>query len=810
MMQRSTLLFFIAAMLMVVPGSSPRAAMASDPQLTVITPRGVQRGASHTLRFTGARIGSAAEVFLYQPGVTVESITKVDDNQVDVVVNVAADCPVGEHLAQLRTPRGISNFRSFYVGIFAPLAETEPNNSLEEANPLTLNVTAEGTITGEDVDHWALDLKQGQKAALEMEALRLGFLFDSSIVVLDERRFEVASSDDSPLFRQDGLITFVAPADGRYTILVRESSYGGNDQCRYRLHVGDFPRPTAVVPSGGPPGEEIAVKFLGDPAGDFEARVTPAASESGLTTVDVLAPTGGLAPSRFPFRSVAIPNHVEQEQLVDWPPERALQLPVALNGTIAAPGEHDWYLLSAKKGEVWEIESFAQRLGSGCDPVLNIFRADRNHIAGNDDSRGADAWMRFEVPEDGNYYLRVMDHLQRGQPDFFYRVEINRITPRLSVSIPRIDRYSQALQTIAVPAGNHFATILNVNRQDFGGVVELLSASLPPGITMDARPTEGNFNVLPVVFSAAPDAAPSGALVDLQARLVDENRQIQGRFTNFADFVNGEPNNAVYYGATVDRLAMAVTQPAPFTIAVQTPAAPLVRDGTCNIKVTITRAEGFTGPVNLRFPFRPPGLGTSYQITIPEGQTTIDYPLNANANAQLGKWPFFVLGFAAVEGGNLWISSPMSELQIAEPFVRITAGRSSTEQAKPAQVLCQIEQVVPFEGEATVELLGLPPGCTAAPRTITKDVTELVFEVATTGESPVGNHKSLFCQVTHLLSGDAAIATTGKTELQITAPMVVAAAPEAAPAPAEPAAAPPKPLSRLEQLRAQSGKSGTR
>lgn len=782
---------------------------ASEPLLRVITPRGVQRGAQHTLRFSGARIGGAVEVFLYQPGVTVDEIRRVDDNQVDVVVTVAADCTIGEHLAQIRTPRGISDYRSFYVGLFPPLAEVEPNNGQDQAQLVPMNVTAEGVVTSEDVDAWAVDLKANQKLAVEIEALRLGFLFDPSISVLDERRFEVAGSDDSPLFRQDGTLSFLAPADGRYTILVRESSYGGNDQCHYRMHIGDFPRPTAVLPAGGPPGGEIAVRFVGDPSGEFTQNVPVESGRGGNSTVVVRDGGGREAPSRFPFRSIDLPNFLEQEQLVDWPAEKAVALPVALNGILAEPGQHDWYLVSAKKGEVWEFEAYAQRLGSGCDPVLNVFKADRTHLAGNDDSRGADAWQRFEVPEDGNYYLRVMDHLQRGQADFFYRVEISRVVPRLSVSIPRIDRYSQSLQSIAVPAGNRFATVLNVNRADFGGVVEVLADSLPPGITMDARPTVGNFNVLPVVFSAAPEAAACGALVDLKARLVGENRTIEGRFSNFADFVNGEPNNAVYYGATVDRLAMAVTQPAPFRISIRSPSAPLVRDGSCNLHVTLERDEGFTGPVHLRFPFRPPGVGTNYQITIPEGQNSIDYTLNANGNAQIGQWPVFVVGFSPVEGGNLWVSSGMAELNVAEPFVKITAGRSSSEQGKPAQVLCTLEQVSPFDGEASVQLLGLPPGCTAEAKTITRETTELVFDVVTTGDSPVGNHKSLFCQVTHVLAEDSAVAVTGRTELQITAPVVVAAAPATPPPAAEPAAPAQKPLSRLEKLRAEAAGSGS-
>src|SRR5207237_1001369 len=116
--------------------------------------------------------------------------------------------------------------------------------------------------------------KKGQRVSAEIEGMRLGeTLFDPYVAILDSKRFELAASDDAPLLGQDGIASVVIPADGTYYVQVRESAYGGSGGCRYRLHVGTFPRPTAVVPAGGKPGEEIEVQFLGDPAGEFKQKV---------------------------------------------------------------------------------------------------------------------------------------------------------------------------------------------------------------------------------------------------------------------------------------------------------------------------------------------------------------------------------------------------------------------------------------------------------------------------------------------------------------------------------------------------------
>jgi hypothetical protein len=98
----------------------------------------------------------------------------------------------------------------------------------------------------------------------------------------------------------------------------------------------------------------------------------------------------------------------------------------------------------------------------------------------------------------------------------------------------------------------------------------------------------------------------------------------------------------------------------------------------------------------------------------------------------------------------------------------------------------------------------LPPGATADPVEFSHGTAELTFQVKTTTGTPVGSHKSLFCQVSITQNGEPIVGTVGTSELQVNAPPVAATAPPTAEAkPAEPAAAPPKPLSRLEQLRAK-------
>jgi hypothetical protein len=89
---------------------------------------------------------------------------------------------------------------------------------------------------------------------------------------------------------------------------------------------------------------------------------------------------------------------------------------------------------------------------------------------------------------------------------------------------------------------------------------------------------------------------------------------------------------------------------------------------------------------------------------------------------------------------------------------------------------------------------------------MTKDSKELVFNVKTTANSPVGKHKTVICIATIMANGEPIVHTLGTGELRIDEPLPAKPA-EAAPMPAAtaaapmPAAAPEKRLSQLEKLR---------
>lgn len=812
--QKDPAMFRILTACLALTIAIPSAAFAADARLTVITPRGIQRGAEHVLTFSGSRLSDTEQILFYEPGIEVLEIIPVEKNAnaIRAKVRVAPDCELGEKTAQVRTKTGLSDYRTFFVGALPSVDEKEPNTEFAQAQLIEQGVTVQGVIPAEDVDYFAVEAKKGQRLSVEVEGMRFGqTLFDPYIAILNSERFELTAVDDSPLLRQDAHASIIVPEDGKYIIEVRESGYGGNGNCRYRLHVGQFPRPSGIFPAGGKAGEEVEFRFLGDAGGDFTKKVT--LPNDGRSEMLLFAEDDrGISPSGHTVRIQPEANAFETEPNNSYKQATAIAFPASCNGILETEGDHDYYKFTAKKGQTWEVECYGRRIRSPIDPVLHIFRMkDGRLILGNDDARSPDAYARFVVPEDGEYAIRVMDHLGRGGEDYVYRVEFQPVKPSLSLGIPRVTRYQQDRQRIYVAKGNRLGAVISASRQNFGGDLVLEDLNLPAGVNVVSGPMKAAVATMPVVFEAASDAERSGMLVDFRARLADESKKINGRFENRADFVIGQPGQSLYAWKDVERLPVVVIDELPFKVDVVQPNVPIVRDGSMQVKVVVTKREGWDEDITLQFPFRPPGIGATGTVKVSKGKSEAFYPINANKNAAIGSWPFYVLAYANV-GGTAYTSSQMATLEITEPFLDIALQRSTVELGKETEIIGEVTLVKELKQPATVTLVGLPHKVTSEPMEITKDTKELVFKVKTEDGSPPGQHKNIYCQVVVTENAEPIThARVGSTELRVDKPLPKPVAKPAAEKKVVAKKAEPKPtvekrLTRLEKLRLEAKK----
>ncbi|MDA7979138.1 MAG: PPC domain-containing protein [Pirellulales bacterium] len=810
-MTHRPLTIFLLALFLTL--ASAPLALASSPALSLIMPRGVQRGVETEIVFLGARLADAQEILFYEPGIEVLSLEAIANDQVKVQVKIATDVRLGQHIARVRCASGITELRTFYVGALPGVDEVEPNDEFQAPQKIAHGVTVAGVIENEDVDYFQIDAKQGEVITVEVEGMRLGAtIFDPYVAILDAKRFELVAADDSPLSKQDPIASLVIPEDGSYIVMLRESAYGGNGNCRYRMHVGSFPRPTAIYPPGGKLGEEIQVEFLGDAGGVMQQTIKlPDEQDEDFA---LFAQTeAGISPSGIPFRLSTAMNVLEVEPNNNRNEATPGNVSSAFNGIIGDDGDFDWFRFSAKKGQAFDVHCLARRLGSPLDSVMSVHSADGKQIATNDDQNGIapDSYFRFNVPEDGEYLIRVFDQLRRGGDDFVYRVELTPVQPSLTLSIPQVARYSQDRQTIAVPRGNRFATLMLASRGNFRGPLVFDAGDLPEGVTMHAVPMPGNTNLSAIVFEAAEDAPIAGKLVDFQARHA-EKESITGRFSQRAQMLMGAPGQSEYWIASVNRLAVAVVDKLPFSIELVAPKVSLVRNGSMQLKVIVHREEGFKGAVNVQFPFRPPGVGATASINIPANKTEGLYPISANGNAAVQEWNVVALASSNVNGAA-WVSSPLVKLRITDADSQVELSRTTVEQGQKTQILAKFTHGSEFADSGKVRLMGLPNSVAAPEVTFDKETQEAVFEVTTDAGSPAGTHKNIFAQIEFVREGERMIHRSGATELRIDPPPAEkkkanTPPPTKAQKNAQEAKPSKKPLTRLEKLRQEAKQRG--
>ncbi|MBS0264752.1 MAG: PPC domain-containing protein [Planctomycetes bacterium] len=791
--------------LVVLSGAS---AQAASPSLGGTTPRGAQRGTEIEVVLSGAQLNDAQEVLFYEPGIEVTKLEVVNPTTVKALFKISPEAMLGSHRLRVRTATGVSELRPFFVGALPEVAEKEPNSDFAAPQPIPMNVTVNGVADNEDVDYFVVEAKKGDRISAEVEGIRLGItLFDAYVAIMNTARFELSSSDDNALVWQDGVASIIAPEDGKYIIQIRESSYAGNGACLYRLHVGNFPRPTALLPAGGRYGETLPVKFIGDVLGDREATLTLPTDRAANFSV-FAKDDKGIAPSQNWFRLSDLPNVIEQEPNETHDNATRFAAPVALNGILEKPGDSDNFRFTAKKGEAYDIRVHARSIRSPLDPVLTISAAGGGAIAANDDTGGPDSFIRFGVPNDGDYVVNVRDHLNNGGPSYVYRIELTPIQPKLVLTTNEFVQYVQPV--VAVPKGNHFGLVLSAQRFDFGGPLALRGENLPAGVTLEAPPMPANAAVVPVLFHATPEAAASGKLAEVIGSLVDPNQpnlKVEGGIQQPIVLVRGL-NQIPFWTENTNKLPVVVTEEAPFELAIVEPKVPLVRGGQMDLKVVAKRKEGFKAAIKIDMLWLPPGIGASGSIAIAEGQNEAVIPMNAAGNAELATWKIAVRGEANSGNGNIMVSTPFANLRIAEMYMTLAFEQAAVEQGKETELVVHMTKQFDFPGVAKVNLIGLPNKAVTTTQDATVETKDLVFKITTDMTTPAGNHANLFCQIIVTENGEPVIHNIGTGKLRVDVPLppkkdAPPPPPMPTPTPAPAAEKPPEPkrLTRLEQLR---------
>ncbi len=794
-----------------------------------VRPRIAQRGTTVEVIIQGKFLEQPQDLIFYKPGIrslSLETLPNLPnpiglahggriEEQVKAVLQIDPDCQPGEHPFRLRTKTGLSLLATFHVSPFPVEPETsEPNDTIATAQRVALNTTILGKV---DTDVFRIDAPPGKRISMEVDCVRLADQhygdaeFDLAIRALDSQGRELGSNDENALHVQDPLLSFVVPesvSDHQIFIEVRQSVHSPRD-IPYCIHIGDFLRPLSAYPAGGQAGQPLDVELIGDPSGSVHNTLKVPTSLGNFSWYTD-------APSPLSLRSSPYGNILEDRtsDVTNVP-----ELPIALNGVIDEPYDTDKFRIHVKKGDKYRVRVYGSALGHPIDPAILIRRApltseqesptsglnkppdqeaieveaddadprslsDRDLFGSSIRSGGGfkdvlDPSVIWEPKSDGDYILEIRDTSGNGSTSAIYRIEIESPPNSIHPVLPSrfFDWVEGSRGTgLAIPQGNRWTVLVSLPKGQgtaYSGPYELIADGLPDGVRMISPVVTNQAGTWPIQFTAEQNAQLAGTPFTIRAVPSDPSVIIEGGCQQVVPFINHSGGDA-WRTLRVDRFAIAVTQPAPFHIELQQPTTSLVRGGELFIPVRIIRKNGFNEPIEYQADFGPNGVGLPPKDTIQEGQSQAMLRITASNSAPLGKGWLYVMG-TTLSGsdylgpGRIRVSSELIEIHIAEPYVELSSEPASVRRGGTAKMSFRVTPKTPFDGQATVSLLGLPKGVQVigSMPTITKDSEKLEFEVTATDEALLGPNNGIECELVFRNDGQEIRQRAGNASLRV-------------------------------------------
>jgi len=513
------------------------------PRLQRVFPGGCQVGQSLLVKVSGSSLEGLSALRCNHLGVVFQHREK-DQFQ----VTVAAGTPTGTYDVQAITAHGISSTRSFYVtGRPLVVEKPAPAGESSEVTQVRLNDVICGEIASAgEVDEYRLAVEAGQQLVVECWTHRLDSSLRAILELVDERGQRVASSRG--FFGVDPALAYRVPRSGEYRIRVHDLVYGGSSDHFYRLDVGSGPRVLfcrpAVLQRGKTTrvtlhGWNLAEPVAGDSPGTYSRQVVEI-----TPPVNALPATGFRSPA-----AVAVDSFSYHVPGIDTPlvlgltdvpvvldagsnrtaeTAQPMEVPSEVSGQLTAGNERDWYRITARRGEVFYVEGFAQRIGSPADLDVSIMdQAGKQELAHYRDellnigglrfpSNHLDPSGRWVAPADGDYRV-VVRNLVGGlqdDPRRTYRLSVRR--EESQVRLVAIARPESSPAGINVQrGGRQLVDVMAFRQRGQDASIRVAARNLPAGVTCPDIWLGPGVTRAPLVLTAAEGTTEAIANLEL-------------------------------------------------------------------------------------------------------------------------------------------------------------------------------------------------------------------------------------------------------------------------------------------------------
>ena len=387
---------------------------------------------------------------------------------------------------------------------------------------------------------------------------------------------------------------------------------------------------------------------------------------------------------------------------------QAISVPAVVTGRTDAETS-DYFRFKANPGQTLTFEVLARRIGSPLDPVLALHDAKTKRELVSlyaDDTPGlqSDCRLVHTFKDGGEFLVEVRDSTYRGGADFFYRLRIGEF-PGVTTAFPLAVQRGQAAKVGFAGPGTADIPAVSIKAPTDPTVPVVYVAPRRPG-GLSGWPVPVKVNDWPETTEQEPNDDPSRANTLTVPGGVSARFEKAGDVDHFVLSVK----KGVKYAAVAEtfeinspcEVLLRVLDPKGAEVARSNPSQPVARveftpaaDGNyviaCEqlnylsgpneiyhlvvrpvlgdfsvtlsfdrgeapaghgtaVAATVTRLNGFTGPVELSIAGDPALSGA---ITVPPGQSITFVPLLVKAGTPPGTYPFRVRGQATIDGQTI-------------------------------------------------------------------------------------------------------------------------------------------------------------
>ncbi len=711
-------------------------APAAAPQVQKLSQRAFQAGAATTLTVEGSDLLPEPRILAPIPIAQQQLKSGGTAKRIQLDVKVRADAPAGYYPFRIATAGGVSNTLLIAVDElpqlpFAPQIEKLP-------------VALHGNVFGSDTAATSFQGKKGQRIVVEVDAKRLGSDIDPLLELQDARGVPLASAQSKLSLGDDARLELVLPADGKYTVTLRDLLYRAGSANQFRLKIGELRYADLAFPLGVQRGAKAMIQLLGN----FQC--------DGRTGVDATAATQDF-PATLPHEpgATGAPPTIflgEYPDIVEAAPVAGklqdVAVPAAIHGRIFKPREEDRYRLLVKPGMQLRFEVLANRAGSPLDGVISLRKEDGTQISTSDDQGDSvDPALTYTVPEKTNSVVVALKDTQgKGGPNFVYRINVGvGPSPDFRLALAD-DRYN-------IPRNGTVALRIKAERAGYNGPIRLTAPELPKGTAISGDTIPAGVTDTLLTLTVPPDAKATAVIGKIVGEATAPGVKLRRSvLTRETPFTRARP-------WLRDSVAFAFTERNNFRIDWDAGPSELLLGVPYSAGVKLTRPAGAAGGVRLALltsqivprtkDNRQEDAGRALRL---EGKPMIAADAAAGSAAVVVPADLPVLPYDLVlvaellsNDGKKVVASAMTPSRrvraVAPLTVRLTGSDSLEARAgasTPAKFQGKLTRAASFDRPVTITLTGLPGKVPAPTIEVAPGKTDFELPLAIPAGTPAG------------------------------------------------------------------------